>query len=473
MSRGPQRIARAGISLDVPTRARHALPPLLAILALAPLPVSAEPETPPAPAAVVELHEARRSGVVSALLANGVLVHARRMDSPLTHLVVTLGGAEMLEDASSRGVSAVLAQTLSTDRIEVAAGPEAIRFRVVGTADSLEAAASELAGMLNAPEPTEEAIIAARERVLRKLEQRHTAPRARVREAMAAMLAPKSPPDARLAPFTPEQVARVTPSMVRDWLARHTRAGGAPVEAAIVGDVPLERALAITRKALGGLAARPAPSEAPERMAAMKAAAWPGRPVGPLVGQVEVREGEGEPGRAVVLVGYLGPDVQDVSSVRALRAAARLMERAARDRLTAVGIPAPDERVGAGMTSSPQPGHSMLLLSADVPEDRAADAAAVLRETFAAAAAVAPDAADLKRQSAQLTATLESFGRDAGYWASLLGRATAMGLPIEGLGAAEGAAFYRGLTPEAVRAAVSGLVNEAGRVELIARPAKK
>ncbi|MBY0260839.1 MAG: insulinase family protein [Phycisphaerales bacterium] len=455
----------------MPTRARHALPPLLAILALAPLPVRAEPEAPPAPAGVVELHEARRSGVVSALLANGVLVHARRMDSPLAHLVVTVGGAEMLEDASSRGVSAVLAQTLSTDRIEVAAGPEAIRFRVVGSADSLEAAASELAAMLNAPAPTEEAIIAARERVLRKLDQRHTAPRARVREAMAAMLAPKSPPDARLAPFTPEQIARVTPSMVRDWLARHTRAGGAPVEAAIVGDLPLERALAITRKALGGLPARPAPSESPERKADMKAAAWPGRPVGPLVGQVEAREGE--PGRAVVLVGYLGPDPHEISRVRTLRAAARLMERAARDRLTAVGIPAPDERVGAGMTSSPQPGHSMLLLSADVPEDRAADAAAVLRETFAAAAAVAPDAADLKRQSAQLTATLESFGRDAGYWASLLGRATAMGLPIDGVGAAEGAAFYRGLTPEAVRAAVSGLVNEAGRVELIARPAKK
>jgi len=463
----------------------------LLVLAIAASPAWSGLEAAAAPARVVELREARTAGVVSATLSNGVLVHWRRIDSAQACLVVTLGGAESLEDASNRGVSAVLARVLGGDRggglagginddalrIEVASGPDALRFRVLGSPEAVEDAAAILAGLLGRPTLSDEGIIAARDTVVREIEARQRSARGKIRGAMDGLLCGASGGgDPRLSPLTPEQVARVTPAMVRAWLERHagTDAGasGSPVEAAVVGDLPLERAVSIARAALGGLGPRGNPGAGPETLEAMGGKAWPTRIPGPLVGRLEACAGAGEPGQTIVLLGYFGPDSSQIARTRALRAGARMLELSARRRLAAAGIPAPENRVGAGVTFSPRGGagvggggESMLVLTADVPAGHAGEAARILRQTLAAGAAEAFDAAELSREAVQLGATVESYARDPGYWAGLLSRAAAMGLDIDEV--VEGAAFYRTLTPEAVREALRQVVRDDGRIELI------
>jgi predicted Zn-dependent peptidase len=411
---------------------------------------------------VVEMQAGRASGVTSAWLSNGVRVHHRPVDRQPGRVVVTIAlcGGKLLEEATTRGMTEIAAGTLDDWdavapeasraarmegrdlRIDAAAGQDAITIRLSGSKGDLEAGLNVVKAMLVNPVIAPQTVENARDQVVRELRRRAADPRATVSEAVNQTVVPAG--DVRLQAPDERGLRGITVEHVRDWIARHTKENGEPIEAAIVGDISLADALRLADVSLGTLPSRARPGA--QTHLALRRIALPAGPVGREVRVDEIMLGGG---RAIVVRGFFGPDMAALADQRALRA----MLRVAVNRLKARLVP-PRFNVGAdgptsGLYMSAFEGLGMALVTVSVNGAESDAAGAAIDEELARLANDGPTQEELKKVTDELGKAAAADDRDIRYWSAAAARCTSLGMEPDEI--ARAGEFYRTLTPTAAR----------------------
>lgn len=429
---------------------------------------------------VLELTQNRKSGVVSAWLSNGVRLHYRRIDQPPGQVQVAIAvlGSEMLETAETRGRSALAAAamdewTLSAPEavrvgaeardvhIDAMAGPDALQLRVWGSAADMEIALRAAAELLTRPHIDDAVLARARAALGTEIAKRDADSRAIASGAMTGAIFP--PNDPRVPPVTLDGINRHGAADVSAWLALHTQIHGSPIEVAIVGDLTLAEALRLAETGLGAIPDRPRVS--PGALAAQRTVPHPPGPI------VRVVDAGVTPEWSTVLVGAFGPDVRRTAEQRTLRAAARVLGQRVAARLAADAIPVRPGSIGANLSLSAYTGMGLFFVSADTPAsapDAAPRAIAAIEDEIARLVTHPPTEAELAPVREALGKVVQTFDRDARYWAGLLARADSLGINTDDV--AEGVAFYSALTPEQISAGVKALWVPANRVSITVNP---
>ncbi len=431
-------------------------------------------EREPAPGAIVEQAEDRALGVTSATLSNGVRLHARTMTDKkdAVEVQITLAGGALRETAETRGLaqlagaaaaqpgtrrytSTQLRDHLSATSVKVGGGaaPDALTFTVRGMPHEIEEGLRVAHLWLLEAKLEPSASARWRERVREAEHRRNGSVEAQVTEAIGPLLAGRDP---RTAPVTTAQTRRLTDAAAQAWLDGQLR--GAPIEVAIVGDLPKARALALGLKYFGSLPARAPVARA--HAEARKIAA----PRGPFVERLEV---ETVTPRAVVALGYRGPELGNVPDRRALLVAANVLQ----SRLIA------DLREKRRLTYGAQAalrestflvGGGALMAALTVDPAKAEEAARLARGIVEALAASGPTPAELDAAKRQLRNHTENRQREPDYWAAVLARLAFEGRTLDE--SRDKIATIEALTPEEIRKVLGRYVGEAGRFEIVARP---
>jgi zinc protease len=232
-------------------------------------------EQTPTPGAIAERSRDEVLGITHMTFANNVRLHYRYMDFKKDDVtvVITLAGGIIRETATSRGLTSVATLPLSSPAtarfsstalrdfmtgkkvgVSMDQTADTVSLRVSGAPEALEDGL-ELAYLLLREATIEPASVKLWKREqLQNLEARRTQVSDLTREAAALVL---SGNDARQQALTLQQVEARSQEIpqAQAWLDNLLRS--APMEVAIVGDVPIDRALTLAATYLGSLPSRP------------------------------------------------------------------------------------------------------------------------------------------------------------------------------------------------------------------------
>lgn len=286
----------------------------------------------PTPAAVAERTHDPDLDVVSATLENGVRVHIRplRYKNEQVSVRITLAGGRLAETPENHGISEVAAlpfkvpssanlgsvdlrRILATKHFSLSGRDTAggIELDLTSPRRDLEDG-FRLAHLLLTQARIEPAVFDMWKRQASERQaNREGSVDAQLNDRVDALLTSN---DARFQVLTPKEVERLTLAAGQTWLdgmLKHS-----PIEVAIVGDLTHDQAIALAAKYLGSLPERGSIKNAYERARTLNA------PAGPH--QALVRVDTATP-RAMVYVGWRGPDWQDVHDWQVLDLAGRIL----------------------------------------------------------------------------------------------------------------------------------------------------
>jgi predicted Zn-dependent peptidase len=460
-------------------------------------PALAQPVEPvaPGPAGAVEIWAERGSGVTSAWLGNGVLVHhkllkpeaapadaapdARRREVARIAVCVTLAGAELLETPENRGVSdaAVAAswnarsvRSISAEALRASLETAGILLRAYAGGDSFVLTASTSSGeiepamravQLLLSEPVVDAGELARwkERTIAALDERQQQGNDALEKVIAAMFGPQ---EARARRASREAIEALTPERAQAWL--DTAVGVAPgssampLEVAIVGDIPLAQAIEMAEKYFAHLPARTriADTTLADRRAAVRADRPP-----------EILTLPTWTGTPLVLVGFFGADIRDIADHRALTTAAKLLN----DRLNRLPPEQQDadQSFAMAMPASVYPGFGLFLASTRAKEGNDIAAAENIRKLLDDLMTAGPSPEELSKASQELSDSAAKATSDPLYWARTLSRSSYHGFRISEIPRAPAA--YRDMPADAIKAALRKYWTPERSIKLIVRPA--
>jgi zinc protease len=428
----------------------------------------------PAPGTIVEQSEDPDLKILAVTFANGVRVHIRSMDyrKSAVSAAIVLGGGELRETAETRGLTdaaalafdepatAHLSSTQIRDYltgIKVAVGGgndgDALSVRLDGVPEQLEEGLQLAHLLLREGRVEGPRLERWKQETKHQLALRQTSVEARQGERVGTLL---TGDDLRSRPLTVAAVDRISAPAAQAWLDQHLR--GAPIEAAIVGDIPQARALELARKYLGSLPARPRVDPGLEKL--RRTAAGPG----PLEATVDV---ETITPRSAVEVGWRGPDYTNLRDRHLLQTAALILT----SRLLA------EVRQKQGLTYSigcrlaagePLLGSGRFSAGMTVDPAKAARAVAVTRRVFAEFARRGPTAAELSTVRNQIKNDLEVQMKRPEFWRSLLEDLDYRRRPLEDIKTLLPTALA--YTAEEIRDAVARYVREDRRFDVVARP---
>ncbi|MBX3407892.1 MAG: insulinase family protein [Phycisphaeraceae bacterium] len=440
---------------------------------------------------IVELQAHRRSAVVSAWLENGLRVHHRHMPEPRgrVEVVVCFGGGELLECATTRGLTLLTACYLDAPgsaelsapeierlvesrdvRLEGGVAPDGLVLRIWGATRDIESGLAAGAAVFRDPKAdpagVERAAQQARQVVARSRENERVV----VADPLRELLSGRG--ECRAKPACAERVARFAAEDVEQWVRRHGERS--PAEVAVVGDVDLEHALRMVAATFGTLPQRTRASHA-----CMKDNRCIGRPQGPLIG--ETRCGPDAPvEQAHVIAGFLSPNQCDVLEVRKLRAGARVLAERLEAKLHGLGLGggvpggvggtggAGGARVGSQYLPSPFDGLSVTIITARVAPTDAPAVRQVMQESMCRMLDQGLTADELARATDALAQWVTASEREPRYWSMLLARSTMTGLDPDQL--IDGAAMYRAMKPDEVLEAMRRACTPENRVGLLVLP---
>ncbi|HYG78695.1 MAG TPA: insulinase family protein [Planctomycetota bacterium] len=434
-------------------------------------------EKDPEPAKVVKKEEEPDLKVVSATLENGVNVHVRSMDFKKDQVFcsITVGGGKIRENASNRGLSDAAALALgqiatrklsSTTIREMMTGlnvsvgggaaDDAFSISVSGSAKDLEEGL-RLAHLLFKEGKIEESALKLwKETTLQELESRKTSVEMQLMERANDLISNNDP---RLKPVNAEQVNKVTLEAAQSWLESVLNDG--PIEAAIVGDIEADKALALAQKYLGSLSSRDKKDSELVKLRKMKNAK------GPFEETVQV---ETITPRAVVLSGWRGADWKDVKDRRVLQIASQILSARLREEIRekrsltySISCHASPARVyeGTGMFSA--------FFTAD--PDKAAEAMKIAREVMEKFAIEGPTDEEMETVRKQFKNQLETTLKEPSYWVGVLGDLNYRGTKLQDV--KEVQEKMLSYTKEDVKSVLKKYVKEEHRMQVIALPKKK
>ncbi len=383
-------------------------------------------EKAPAPGKIVEASTDADLGITHAWLDNGVRVHHRYMDykKDEVFVAIVLAGGEIEETAENSGVTAVAALAFaqpatsrlsSTDiqdiltgkNIRVMGGGQGDTFTVSvrGSPLDLEIGLELAHALLTDGRIEPSAFDRWRDESLQQWEMFSKVPQFR---ASQALLEATSGGDPRRTMMTPEKVRRQSLEAAQAWLTRLART--APIEVAVVGDIELEAAMPLIEKYLGSLPARERSASHLDPLRRL------GRQPGPLERNVVV---ETITPQAVVLAGFMGADVQNITDVRALNLAALILDTRLIKRIR--------EELGIVYSISANSAPSQTYIDSGVFISGApcqpGKEAEVIREIeaiFTAFAGSGPTEEELANARKQMAENLDWQLREPAYWFDLL-----------------------------------------------------
>lgn len=278
------------------------------------------------------MHDA--SGVASAWLSNGTLVHHRYMDYKKDEVLVsiTLVAGQLFETAENRGITNAAVQAWfrkatsklsSTNINDLLAGKKLtvsgdatqdyLRIIITANPSDLETALQMAHLMLTDPKLEETAFNQWKERQLEQIESQKNNPQAYLAKLIPSVIFPKDA--AKLQAVTKEQIEKLTAKAAQSWLLRAIEV--APTEVSIVGDIQQDKALALAATYLGSLPDRRRIS--PETYLAVRTIA---RTPGERSASEEI---ESTLPAAIVVAGFFSIDRDDRAEARAFDAAARIL----------------------------------------------------------------------------------------------------------------------------------------------------
>jgi zinc protease len=432
----------------------------------------------PAGAAVVDGAAHAATLVWSGWLDNGVRVHHRQVEQPKGRatITITLAGGEIEEGVTNRGVTEAAAsawdrpatsklsstevRTIMTGRkvtVQTDMGPDTVALSVAGDPAALERGL-ELAFLLLTDPLVESAGFEQwRQNKLAEVAERALTPRGVFAEALAAAFFPAD--DARLHPVSTAQVTALSRDAVQAWLTRLI--ARAPIEVAVVGDIPRERSLELISRYLGSLPARARISD--KTLHDLRAVR---RPPGPIAVSRSVPT---RTDQAQVIDGFFGADVQEVRQSRLLGLAARVLS-------TRMNKVIREERqlvYSIGARSRPgdaYPGFGSFTAQAPTEPAKAEKLAGAIQEMYAAFAATGPTAEELTVAKRQVANQLDEAMRTPAFWTDRLSTLDYRGLSLDDL--ARIRADYETFTADEVRETFARHFRPEARFRVVIVPAQ-
>lgn len=286
----------------------------------------------PVPGKVVESATDADLAITSAWLSNGVRVHHRYMDykKDAVWMTISLAGGDLEETKANSGITQVASLALNdaaTSRIPSSAmrdlmtgknievrggsGQDALTIEISGSPLDLEVGLQKAHALLTDGIIEEPAFKNWKQESLQRIEMLAKLPRFKAMEAMEDLL---SGGDPRLAFMTKEIVEAQSVAAAQEWFNRLREK--APIEVAVVGDLPLEKAMPLVELYIGSLPARP---RTPDNLMKLRKLA---RTTGPLSKRVEV---DTVTPQAMAIAGFIGTEGRNVQDSRAIELASEIM----------------------------------------------------------------------------------------------------------------------------------------------------
>ncbi|MCA9289343.1 MAG: insulinase family protein, partial [Phycisphaerales bacterium] len=230
--------------------------------------------TLPTPGDVVEISQDPETQVWSGWLSNGVRFHFRQMQGRQpggVEFSASLAGGQLLEDASTRGLSELVGRSwevmelpdMASAKLQALLRPSSVRMQSIGLGDYYRIAVptnrqffnaymQRFHAMLTRSEPNAEQV----ELYARGVESGAPALGIDLGDTFTHLLNETMyvPGEARVRPPTPDMASHLTVDDTRAW---SRRVALAPMEVAITGDIPLEEALDALRYYVASLPDRP------------------------------------------------------------------------------------------------------------------------------------------------------------------------------------------------------------------------
>lgn len=433
----------------------------------------------PSPGTVehLEVHEA--TGVASAWLGNGVRVHQRTMDyrKDQVWVRITLAAGRIEEEAGNRGISDAAAvawsrpatRRLSSTQIRDyltgrkvsvggSAGPDAFTININASPEDLEIGFQLAHALLTEPLIEAPAFDQWRRQQVQAIEGRKVSPQGVAGETIPRTIYP--PGEVRPLPLEKENVEAITREAAQSWLERVIRA--APMEVAIVGDLPRESALSLATRYLGSLPAR-------ERIgpATLDHLRQVDRPTGPLTAEREIVT---DSNVALVMSGFFGADIENVRDSRLLQAASQIIRTRMFKRIREEEALA----YSPGASSSPGtefPGYGMFFFFSTTAPEKAQRLLDVVAQTYDALAQEPPTEEEMEVVKRQTATSLETQMKEPDWWLARIAGLDYRDQRLDGIAGLP--AFMASISAEDVRECFARYCRPETSIRILIRPAPK
>lgn len=291
-------------------------------------------EHEPTPGALTESSFDEGLGITSGWLANGVRLHHRFMDykKDLVLVTITLAGGQIEETTANVGVTQVANLVLSqpatnrlssTDienlmtgkniRVRGGGSDDAFTMTVSGSPGDLEPGLQLAYALLTDGKIEASAFDNWKQRTLQQYAMVSKMPQFAAFDAFARAVSGNDP--RQIVMLSPEIIEAQTIERGQAWFDRLCRT--APIEVAVVGEMPLEEVLPLIEKYVGSLAARPRRAEHLDPLRKLN------RGPGPLERHVHV---ETITPQAAVVAGFMSAEPREIKQIRALNLAANILD---------------------------------------------------------------------------------------------------------------------------------------------------
>lgn len=433
-------------------------------------------ETPPGRASLDSADLDAASGVLTMHFENGVVAHHRLMNERASEVTLrlTLAGGEIEEDATTRGLTRAASvvfdrpatQTLTglTVRDFLSSRGISIRSRVSLDAvtieidtprDQINAAFQLLYLTLIDPIIEPAGLDDWRQRETARALRRSTQTGGLVEDALVATMYPAD--EVRVRSLTPELIERIDVDAAQTWLRNLVLR--APIELSIVGDISRSAAAELASRYVGSLPARATIDHTAfaERRKVQRAKA-------PFKRTITTTT---QSDQAVVAVGFVGPDSDDIEEARVLDVAERVLRphliQKLRDELGLVS--------SVTMTNRPAqalPGFGLFLVIAPTSPAQSSLVADLIDREFEQLALGGPGLLDVVIAQSQLASAASESLLEPEHWSKQLAdmRYRNRSLP----GVTQSATAHQDVEPSHVRDALAHRLSVGNRIRIIILP---
>lgn len=430
----------------------------------------------PKPGAIAsqETHEA--SKVVSGWLENNIRFHYRFMDYRKDQATVTisLAAGAIQETAGNRGVSEVAGlawarpatSTLTSTNIRDimtgkksnargGAGMDTMAVTVSGSPAELENGMQLAYLMLTDPVIEKAAFDQWKKRQLQEIEERAKVVEGVFAESLATTLYPET--ELRPQPLTAAQVNALTAEAGQAYLKNTIKT--APIEVSIVGDISAEKAMELLKTYVGSLPSREKiDAKTLDNLRSVQ------RPKGPRVIEKTV---DTATDKALVAVGFYGPDADNVSDRRDMQMASivlttRIIKRV-REAEQLVYSARANMRPGQEF-----PGFGTFALIAPTKPTKTARLVEVTNELYADFAKDGPTAEEMEVAKKQIANTLDEQYKEPAFWLGITSTMSYRDSKLDDVLTAP--EYYQKLTPERVRDTFRKYYTPEAQMALVVKP---
>jgi zinc protease len=416
------------------------------------------------------------SSVTSAWLPSGVRVHHRFMDDRKDTVIVSinLAAGAINETAANRGISEVaglafgrpatgnltstqIREFMTGKKVSVSggAGDDTMSISVSGSPADLETGMQLAHLLLSNPKIEPAAFEQWKTRTLQAIAERSQNPQGVLSEMIPDTIFPKG--EVRRRPLTAEQVNAITLEAAQAYLNQVVATSA--IEVSVVGDIKAEAVMPLVEQYLGSLSTR-------DRMSGttLDAKRTIARPTGPIVNERTVVT---KTPMAMVLDGFYGADLENVTDVRRLNMAQRILTT----RMNKVIREEKNLVYSIGAQSAPAtayPGFGVFFAAAPTAKEKAADLGTTITEMYQEFAKGGPTAEEVETARKQSFNDIEQQMREPGFWTQVLGTMDYRNRKLDDVMSAKEA--VGAITPEQIKETFNKYFQESARMRVTVLP---